>query len=153
MRTARVSQPYLLLQLPLDVSSVGSSSEQVRAVSNPEHQMSVTRGRGGPNVPCLGRGVRCVPMTHAQGTLYSEVQCIVGNGHCEKTNRQTRLKHYLSVTLLADGKHVQDGPIQLHGKPVTVRSKFHLGRRLHQCKFELKLENSDKLIWKTSESI
>ena len=92
-------------------------------------------------------------MSHAQGTLYSEVQCIVSNGHCEKTNRQTRLKHCVSVTLLADGKHVQDGPIQLHGKPVTISSKFHLGRRLHQCKCELKLENSEKLIRKSSESI
>ena len=108
MRTARVSQPYLLLQLPLDVSSVGSSSEQVRAVPNLNHQISAARGR-------LGRGVRGVPISHAQGTLYSEVQCIVGDGHCEKTNRHTRLKHYLSVTLLADGKHVRDGPFNSTG--------------------------------------
>ena len=40
------------------------------------------------------------------GAVYSEVQCIMGNGHmgtpspCEQTDRQTRVK-----TSLADGKN------------------------------------------------
>ena len=148
MRTARVPRPHLLLQLPIDISSVGSSSEQSEQVSNLDHQMSVVRGRG---VPSLGRGVRSVPMSHAQGTLRSNASWVMVT-----VKRQTdrhHWKHYLSATLFAIDKHVKDGPIQLHGKPVTIRSKFHLGRRLHSCKCELTLENSDKLIRKRSESI
>ena len=71
---------------------------------------------GRPLEDPLEKGVLCLRVPCSGGwALYNEVQCIMGNGHCEKTDRQTRLKHYLSVTLLADGKHVRDGPFNSTG--------------------------------------
>ena len=83
---------YLLLQWPLEhVSSFdhqmslagGSQVNKFKQVSGLDHKMSVAGGRtGGLNVPCPGRA------------MYSEVQCIVGNGHMGPpcTDRQTRVK-------------------------------------------------------------
>ena len=52
-------------------------------VSGPDHQMPVAGSRtGGPNIPCPGRD------------MYSEVQCIMGNGQMGPscTDRHTRVK-------------------------------------------------------------
>ena len=65
-------------------------------VSRDGLQMSLAGGWGGSLDLCLGvrPGLGRVPWPHVGGGLYSEVQCIMGNGHMGTppwTDRHTHL--------------------------------------------------------------
>ena len=108
------------------MSAIGGGGPQVKKfeqVSSLHHQMSIAWGSSSEQVwtglqflppDITNRG--CPMRSHVQrgpGSLYSEVQCIMGNGHMENTpphleDRKTLhvWKHYLPAISLAGGNHV-----------------------------------------------
>ena len=84
----------------------GHQISKFKKVSNDDHQMSLADGGQGLGVPCLmswgGLGLRA---------LYSQVQCIMGNGHmgtpCKQADRQTWLKTLPSHNFIGGGNNTK----------------------------------------------
>ena len=96
MRTAHL--PTVTVRaMPPDVSTVkGVIKDKLEQVSSDGHQMSLAGGQFQES-PCLmseGRGVGA-GQGGGEGVLYSEVHCIMGNGHMgtsQQSDKQTPVK-------------------------------------------------------------